>query len=155
MQFCELLHENITDELFLRCNLWTDACFTREGVFNVPNGHLLIRDNPHIIHGRGCQFPSRSAFGLEPSGTRCVPPSADMLNAKIRRDFIETVLPGLLGDVSHVVLTARRSSSALLGTWAAVDQHDISGKVYRTSSADCMAHDCIIILIMFGEEYKL
>jgi hypothetical protein len=55
MQFCEWLrHQHTADELFFHNILWTDeACFTREGVFNVHNSHFWSRDNPHAIHERG------------------------------------------------------------------------------------------------------
>jgi hypothetical protein len=51
MQFCEWLqHQHAADELFLHNILWTDeACFMREGVFNVHNSHLWAWNNPHAI----------------------------------------------------------------------------------------------------------
>jgi hypothetical protein len=54
MQFCEWLrHQHAADELFLHNILRTDeACFSREGVFNVHNSHLWARDNPHAIRER-------------------------------------------------------------------------------------------------------
>jgi hypothetical protein len=71
MQFCEWLrHQRTADELFLHNILWTDeACFTREGVFNVHNSHLWTRDNPHVIRERGIKSISAPAFGLVMSGT--------------------------------------------------------------------------------------
>jgi hypothetical protein len=101
MQFCEWLrHQDATDELFLHI-LWTDeACFTREGVFNVHNSHLCARDNPHAIRERGCQVRFivsvwAGIVGDIVMGTCLLP---DRLSAQRHRDFLETDLPGLLED---------------------------------------------------------
>jgi hypothetical protein len=102
MQFCEWLrHQHAADEL-----LWTDeACFTREGMFNVHNSHLRARDNPHAIRERGYQvrFSVSVWAGIVGDivvGLYLLP---DRLTAQRYRDFLETVLPGLFEDVPLAV----------------------------------------------------
>jgi hypothetical protein len=100
MQFCDWLrHQHATDELILHDILWTDeACFTREGVFNVLNSHFWAQDNPHVIRERGYQvrFSVSVWAGIVRNivvGPYLLP---DRLTAQRYRDFLETVLPGLL-----------------------------------------------------------
>jgi hypothetical protein len=124
MKFCGFLHQHITDKLFLHGNLWTDACFTRDDVFIVGNSHLWARDNPNATRGRSLQR-QRLDWNCR---RHVVDPYLlpHMLNAQIRvyRDFLEAVLPGLLGDVLLAVITARRGSSL-----PSVDEH-MSRKVH-------------------------
>jgi hypothetical protein len=106
MQFCEWLrHQHAADELFLHSILWTDACFTREGVFNVLNSHLWARDNPHAIRERGYQVRFIVSVWAGIVGDIVVGPYLlpDKLTAQQYRDFLETVLPGLLQDVPLAV----------------------------------------------------
>jgi hypothetical protein len=99
MQFCERLHQHAADEVFLHNILWTEeACFTREGVFNVLNSHLWAQDNPHAIRERGYQvrFSVSVWDGIVGDivvGLYLLP---DRLTAQRYRDFLETVLSGLL-----------------------------------------------------------
>jgi hypothetical protein len=76
----------LADELFLHI-LWTDeACFTREGVFNVHNSHLWAQDNPHAIRERGYQVRFSVSVWAGIVG--------DILTAQRYCDFLETVLLG-------------------------------------------------------------
>jgi hypothetical protein len=68
----------------------------------------------------------------------------DRLTAQWHRDFLKTVLPGLLEDVplaydAEVVASAGQSSRALWGRCQAAVECDMSGKVDWTWRADCMA----------------
>jgi hypothetical protein len=106
MKFCELLHQHAADELFSHNILWTDeACFTRDGVFNVHNSHLWARDNPHAIRKRGYQVRFSVSVWAAIVGDIVVGPYLipDRLTAQRYRDFPETVLPGLLEDVPLAV----------------------------------------------------
>jgi hypothetical protein len=107
MQFCEWLgHQHAADELFLHNILWTDeACFTREGVFNVHNSHLWKRDNPHAIRERGYQVRFSVSVWAGIVGVTVVGPYLlpDRLTAQRYHGFLETVLPGLLEDVPLAV----------------------------------------------------
>jgi hypothetical protein len=106
MQVCKWLHQHAADELFLRNSLWTDeACFTREGVLNVHNSHLWVRDNPHAIRERGYQVSFSVGVSASIVGDTVVNPYLlpDRLTAQRYRDFLETVLPGLLADVPLAV----------------------------------------------------
>jgi hypothetical protein len=94
MQFCEWLqHQHAADELFLHNILWSDeACFTREGVFNVHNSHVWARDNTHAIRERGYQvrFSVRVWAGIV--GYIVVGPYLlpERLTAQRFRDFLES-----------------------------------------------------------------
>jgi hypothetical protein len=106
MQFCEWLHQHAADELFFHNILWTDeACFTREGVFNVHNSQLWARDNPHAMRERGYQVRFSVSIWAGIVGDIVVGPYLlpDRLTAQRYRDFLETVLPGLLEDVPLAV----------------------------------------------------
>jgi hypothetical protein len=103
MQFFELLrHQHAADELFLHNILWTgEACFTRKGVFNVHNSHLLARDNPHATRERGyqvhfCVSVWAGIFGDVVLGPYLLP---NRLTVQRYRDILETVLQGLLKAV--------------------------------------------------------
>jgi hypothetical protein len=85
---------------------WTDeACFTREGVFNVHYGHLRARDNHHAIRERGYQARFSVSVWADIVGDIVVGPYLlpDRLIAQRYRDFLETVLPGLLENVPLAV----------------------------------------------------
>jgi hypothetical protein len=107
MKFCEWLqHEHAADELFLHNILWTDeACFIREGVFNIHNSDFWARDNPHAIHERGYQVRFSVSVWAGTVGDIVVGPYLlpDRLTAQRYRDFLETVLLGLLEDVPLAV----------------------------------------------------
>jgi hypothetical protein len=98
-------HQHPADEL-VHTILWTDeACFTREGVFSIHSSHLWARDNPHAICERGYQarFSVRVWAGIV--GDIVVGPCllSERLTAQRYREFLETVLPGLLEDVPLAV----------------------------------------------------
>jgi hypothetical protein len=106
MQFYEWLHQHAADELLLHNILWwtDEACFTREGVLSV-HSHLWARDNPHAIRERGYQVRFSVnvwvvIVGDIVVGLYLLP---DRLTAQRYRDFLETVLPGLLEDVPRAV----------------------------------------------------
>jgi hypothetical protein len=106
MKFCEWLHQHAADELSLHNILWTvEACFTCEGVFNVYNSHLWARDNPYVIRERGYQVCFSVSVWAGIVGDIVVGPYLlpDRLTAQRYRDFLETVLPGLLEVVSLAV----------------------------------------------------
>jgi hypothetical protein len=108
MQFCKWLRQqHAADELFLHKILWRDeACFTREGVFNVHNSHLWARDNPHAIRERGYQVRFNVSVWVGIVGDIVVVPYLllpDRLTAQGYRDFLEIVLPRLLEDVPLAV----------------------------------------------------
>jgi hypothetical protein len=87
---------------FLHNILWRDeACFTREGVFNVHNSHLWVRDNPHTIRERGYQVRFSVCVWAGISWDIVMSPHLlpDRLTAQRYRDFLETVLPELLEDM--------------------------------------------------------
>jgi hypothetical protein len=130
MQFCEWLrHRYAADKFFLHNILWTDeACFTREGVFNVHNSHLWARDNPHAIRERGCQVCFRVSVWAGIVGDIVVGPYLlpGRLTAQRYRDFLKTVLPGLLEDVP---LTVRQR------LWF---QHDGAPAHYREDVRQCL-----------------
>jgi hypothetical protein len=103
MQFCEWLrHQHAADKLFLHNITWTDkVSFTCEGVLNVHNSHLWARDNPHAICKRGYQVCFSVSVLAGIVGDIVVGPY--LLPAQQYRDFLETVLPGLLEDVPLAV----------------------------------------------------
>jgi hypothetical protein len=74
-----------------------------------------------------------------------VGPSADRLTAQGHHDFLETILPGRLGDVSlfsceaNVVVSAQLSTSTHRENYPAVVERDISRKGHWTSRDNCMA----------------
>jgi hypothetical protein len=85
----------------LRNILWTDeSCFTLEDVLTFVS-HLWPRDNPRAIRERGYQvgFSVNVLNGIV--GNIVVRPYLlpDWLTNQRRRDFLETILPGLLKDV--------------------------------------------------------
>jgi hypothetical protein len=106
MQFCEWLrHQHAAYELFLHNILWTDkACFTRKDLFKVHNSRLWARDNPHTIRERGYQVRFSVSVLAGIVGDIVVGPYLlpDTLTQRYR-DFLETVLPGLLEDVPLAV----------------------------------------------------
>jgi hypothetical protein len=74
-------------------------------VFDVHNSHLLARDNPHAIRERGykVRFSVIVWAGIVGDivvGLYLLP---DRLTAQRYRDFLETLLPGLLEDVPLAV----------------------------------------------------
>jgi hypothetical protein len=87
---------------FLHNILWTDeACFTREVVLNARSIHLWARDNRHAIRERGYQvrFVVSVWAGIVRDivvGRHLLP---DRLTGQRCRDFLETVMLGLLEDV--------------------------------------------------------
>jgi hypothetical protein len=107
MQICEWLrHQHVADELFLHNILWAGEAFsTHEGVFNVHNSHLWARDNPHAIRERGYQVRLSVSVWAGVDGDIVMGPYLlpDRLTAQRYRDFLETVLPGLLEDVPLAV----------------------------------------------------
>jgi hypothetical protein len=93
-------------ELFSHNILWTDeACFTREGVFNAHNSRLWARYNPHAIRERGYQV--RFSVSVWADIVRDIVMGPYLLPGRLTaqryRDFLETVLPGLLEDVPVAV----------------------------------------------------
>jgi hypothetical protein len=147
MQYCAWLrHQHAADEFFLHNILWTDeACFTREGVFNVHNSHLWARDNPHAIRERGYQVRFSVSVWADIVGDVVVGPYLlpDRLTAQRYRDFLETVLPELLEDVRpalrQMLWFQHDRAPAHYGKSPAVVERDISSKVDWTWRADCMA----------------
>jgi hypothetical protein len=99
MQFCEWLrHQHTAGELVLRNILWADElCFTRKGVFNVHNSHLWARDNPHALLEHGFKSDSAGLIRDTAMSPYLLP---DRLVARRYRDFSETVISGLLEDMS-------------------------------------------------------
>jgi hypothetical protein len=119
---------------------------TRGGVFTVHNNHLWARDNPHTIRESGDKFPfSVSVHGWN-SRRHCHGPfpylAPDTLSAQRYRDFLETVLPGLLEGVPLAVrhrlwFQHDGGSNALWGSCPAMTERDIFKKVNWMSRADC------------------
>jgi hypothetical protein len=91
---------------FLHNILWIDeACFTRDGAFNVHNSHLWARDNPHAIREHGYQVRFSVIVWAGIAVDIIVGPYLllDRLTAQRYRDFLETVLLVLLEDVPLAV----------------------------------------------------
>jgi hypothetical protein len=74
-------------------------------VFNVHNSHLWARDNPHAIRERGYQVRFSISVWAGIVGDIVVGPYLlpDRLTAQRYRDFLETLLPGLLESVPLAV----------------------------------------------------
>jgi hypothetical protein len=147
MLFCEWLrHQHAADELFLHNILWTDeACFTREGVFNIHNSDFWARDNPHAIRERGYQVRFSVIVWAGTVGDIVMGPYLlpDRLTAQRYRNFLETST-GLLEDVPLAVrqrLWFQHDGAPALPLWGrcpAVVERDISRNVELTWRADCM-----------------
>jgi hypothetical protein len=85
----------------------------REGMFNVHNGNLCARDNPHVTreHGYQVRFSVGVWAGIAGNifmGPYLVP---DRLASEWYRDFLVTVPPGLPEDVPPAV----RQNAAIRG----------------------------------------
>jgi hypothetical protein len=74
-------------------------------VFSVQNSHLWARDNPHGVRERGYQVRFSVSVWARIVGDIVVGPCLlpDRLTAQRYRDFLETVLAGLLEDVPLAV----------------------------------------------------
>jgi hypothetical protein len=102
LQFCEWLHQHTADELFLQNILCThEACFIHEGVFIA----LRALDNSHVIRERGYEVRFSVSvwagiFGDIVLGSYVL---SERPTTQRYRDFLETLLPGLLEDVPLAV----------------------------------------------------
>jgi hypothetical protein len=111
----------------------------------VHNSHLWAWDNPHAIRERGYQVHFSVSVWAGIVGYVVVGPYLlpDRLTPQRYRDFLETVLSGLLEYVSLVVRQRLWFHTTELqhstGKMSSVVERDISRKVYWTCSTDCTA----------------
>ncbi|KOC66835.1 Histone-lysine N-methyltransferase SETMAR [Habropoda laboriosa] len=97
-----LLGEIARNPSFCRFVLWTDeACFTREGCFNVHNSHVWDDENPFAVRTHA----AKERWSINVWAGICddfvVGPYIllDRLDGTIYNNFLENVLPGLLEEI--------------------------------------------------------
>jgi hypothetical protein len=136
LQLCELLRQHVEDKLLLHTTVFTDeARLTNAVMFEVRSSHIRAQNNPHYIQESGHQvcFCLSGWTGTVAGTVRRSYLLLVSLTVQRQRDFLQSVLSGLLKDVP----TAARQRSSTLCLAAA--ECDIFTRMDLTWMVACMA----------------